>query len=117
MPSSSRVFHYEVDQMHSRVLNKQTDECPTVFSLRESAENSRISVCHLSAGGGWSGGDVQVVAELRALSQCPEIALHAIILQEGRLAHELRSVGIDVQVASEQQKSFPQILSECSRFV
>jgi glycosyltransferase involved in cell wall biosynthesis len=120
VPSSLRVFPSEADQMHSIVLNhpnQQTDEFRGGFSPRESAEDSRISVCHVSAGDGWSGGDVQVATELRALSQCPEIALHAIVLQEGRLAHELRSIGIDVQVISGQQKSFPQVLFQCSKFV
>jgi glycosyltransferase involved in cell wall biosynthesis len=54
---------------------------------------------------------------LRALSKCPEVALHAILLHEGRLAHELRSFGVDVQVVNEQQKSLPKVLSECSTFV
>lgn len=116
----SRLFQYDVDEMHDTVLNRQdteTEKSPHAFSRRQSVEDSRISVCHVSAGGAWSGAEVQVATELRALSKCPEIALHAIILQEGRLAHELRSAGIDVQVASEQQESFLQVLSESSKFV
>jgi L-malate glycosyltransferase len=115
-----RLFHHEVDEMHGTVLNspdRRPDASSHGFSRQQSVEDSPISVCHVSAGGAWSGADVQVATELRALSHCPEIALHAIVLQECRLAHELRSAGIDVQVASEGQKSFPQVLSECSKFV
>jgi len=54
---------------------------------------------------------------LRALSKCPEVALHAILLHEGRLARELRSFGVDVHVVNQQQKSLPRVLSECSAFV
>src|SRR5437899_10926104 len=106
--------------MHDTVLNcpdKQADKSPDGFSPRQGMEDNRISVCHVSEGGAWAGAEVQVATLLRALSKCPEVALHALILQEGRLAHELRSFGVAVQVVSEQQKSFPQVLSECSVFV
>jgi glycosyltransferase involved in cell wall biosynthesis len=106
--------------MHSVVLNspnKQRAEFRGGFSPRESVEDSRISICHVSEGSAWAGAEVQVATLLRALSKCPEVALHAIVLHEGRLAHELRSFGVTVQVISEQQKSFPRVISECSEFV
>jgi glycosyltransferase involved in cell wall biosynthesis len=114
------MFHHEVDQMHGSELNrpdKQTDESPGGFSPRQSVEDCRISICHVTQGGAWAGPEVQVATLLRALSKCPEIALHAIVLHEGRLAHELRSFGVAVQVISKQQKSFAQVVSECSAFV
>jgi L-malate glycosyltransferase len=106
--------------MHSIVVNhsnKRANEFPGGFSPRENVEDRRISICHVSEGGAWAGAEVQVATLLRALSKCPEIALHAIVLHEGRLAHELRSFGVAVQVVSEQQKSFPRVISECSTFV
>jgi glycosyltransferase involved in cell wall biosynthesis len=120
MPSALRVFHHEVDEMHDTVLNrpdKQTDESPDGFNPRRSVEDSRISICHVSEGSAWAGAEVQVATLLRALSKRPEIALHAIVLHEGRLADELRSFGVVVQVVSEHQKSFPQVIAECSEFV
>jgi glycosyltransferase involved in cell wall biosynthesis len=115
VPSAVRVFHHEVDEMHGTVLNRP--ESPDGFSAQQSAGDRRISICHVSAGGAWAGAEVQVATLLRALSKCPEIVLHAIVLHEGRLAHELRSFGVAVQVVSEQQKSFPRVVSECSEFV
>jgi L-malate glycosyltransferase len=106
--------------MRSSELNrpdKQTDESPGGFSSLQSVEDCRISICHVTEGGAWAGAEVQVATLLRALSKCSEIALHAIVLREGRLAHELRSFGVAVQVVSEQQKSFPQVVAECSAFV
>lgn len=106
--------------MHNMVLNhpnKLIEEFSGTFRPLENVKNGRISVCHVSEGGAWAGAEVQVATLLRGLSKCPEIALHAIVLNEGRLAHELSSFGVDVQVVSEQQKSFPRIVSECAAFV
>jgi glycosyltransferase involved in cell wall biosynthesis len=106
--------------MHNTVLNhpnKQPDEFRDGFSPRESVEDSRIPVCHVSEGSAWAGPEVQVATMLRALSKYPEIILHAILFHEGRLAHELRSFGVAVRVISGQQKSFSRVVSECSEFV
>jgi glycosyltransferase involved in cell wall biosynthesis len=120
VPLLLRVFHYEVDQVQSIVLNhpnKLPEEFRNGLNPRENVEGNRISICHVSEGGAWAGAEAQVASLLRALSKCPEIALHAILLHEGRLAHELRSFGVAVQVVSEQRKSFPRVISECSVFV
>ena len=103
--------------MQSAVLSlpdKQTSESPDRFAPQQ---RNRISVCHVIEGGAWAGAEVQVVTLLRALSKCPDISLHAIVLQEGRLADELRTFGVDVQVVSERQRSFPRVISECSEFL
>jgi L-malate glycosyltransferase len=106
--------------MHTLEVNrpdKQTEKFSGESSPPESMKNRRISVCHVSEGGAWAGAEVQVATLLRALSQCPEIDLYAIVLHDGRLARELRRFGITVQVVSEQQKSFPKVISECLAFV
>jgi glycosyltransferase involved in cell wall biosynthesis len=106
--------------MHSLVLshpNEQTDNFSASLVCGKSMKDSRISVCHISEGGAWAGAEVQVVTLLRALSKCSEIDLHAIALHEGRLAHELRSSDVAVQVVSEQDKSFPKVISESWAFV
>ena len=80
--------------MQSAVLNlpdKQTSESPGSLRPLQSTGGNRISVCHVIEGGAWAGAEVQVATLLRALSKCPDISLHAIVLQEGRLAHELRT--------------------------
>jgi glycosyltransferase involved in cell wall biosynthesis len=84
---------------------------------QHSVKGSRISICHVSAGDAWAGIEVQVSTLLRALSKRPEVSLYAIVLHDGRLAHELRSFGVTVHVVSEQQKSFPRLISGCAQFV
>jgi glycosyltransferase involved in cell wall biosynthesis len=86
-------------------------------SPQQSVRGSRISICHVSAGDAWAGIEVQVSTLLRALSKLPEVSLYAIVLYDGRLAQELRSFGVTVHVVSEQQKSFPRLISGCAQFV
>jgi glycosyltransferase involved in cell wall biosynthesis len=103
--------------MHGIALTRlDKQDSPSGFSPRRHVDG-RISICHISEGDAWAGAEVQVATLLRALSKCSEIALHAILLHEGRLAHELHSFGVDVQVVNEEQKSLPRVLSECSTFV
>jgi glycosyltransferase involved in cell wall biosynthesis len=97
--------------------NNEIDEYPGGSNSRESVENRRISICHVSEGGAWAGAEVQVTTLLRALSKCPEVALYALVLYEGRFARALRSFGVAVQVVSEQGKSFRALIAECSALV
>ena len=106
--------------MASTLLNgpdMHTGENSDPKSPEQSVRGSRISICHVSAGDAWAGIEVQVATLLRALSKRPEVSLYAIVLHDGRLAHELRSFGVTVHVVSEQQKSFPRLISGCAQFV
>jgi L-malate glycosyltransferase len=104
--------------MPSTVLSRLDKHAETSDrSGQRIVKDSRISICHVSAGGAWAGAEVQVATLLRALSKRSEVILHAIVLHEGRLAHELRSFGATVQVVSDQQKSFPRVIFECSEFM
>jgi len=97
--------------------NEPTDGIVPKVNRGVTANRGRIAVCHVSEGSSWAGAEVQVATLLRALSKCPEIALHAIILHEGRLADELRSFGMAVEVINEENRSFLQVISDCSAFV
>ena len=63
---------------------------------------SRVRVTHLISGDQWAGAEVQVTHLLAGLAQFHELELAAILLNEGRLAQELRRCGILVSVVSEQ---------------
>jgi glycosyltransferase involved in cell wall biosynthesis len=106
--------------MPSTVLNgldMHTGENSDRKNPQQSVRGSRISICHVSAGDAWAGIEVQVATLLRALSKRPEVSLYAIVLYDGRLAQELRSFGVTVHVVSEQQNSFPRLISGCAQFV
>ncbi len=84
---------------------------------RHSQKGNSISVCHVVGGGDWAGAEAQVATLVRGLSKSPDVALHAIVFYDKRLARELRSAGAEVHVASAQDRSFARMISECSQFV
>jgi L-malate glycosyltransferase len=93
-------------------------EANVAFRDRQRNEtNERLSICHVIGGGDWAGAEAQSATLLKALSKSPAVAPHAIVLREGRLARELRHFGLDVCVAEQQGRRFPQVVLECSRFV
>jgi L-malate glycosyltransferase len=78
---------------------------------------STIAVCHIVSGDLWAGAEAQLAALLRTLSRNPGFCLSAILLNQGRLAEELRECGLDVKVIPESKNSFASILSEAAKFL
>lgn len=76
-----------------------------------------VSVCHIASGDVWGGAEVQVATLARQLSNHPSIALCVILLNEGRLAQELRENGVEVKVISEKGKQFLQVFAEAAEFL
>ena len=76
-----------------------------------------ISVCHLVSGDAWGGAEAQLSALMRSLSKRAELNMSAIVLNEGRLAEELRDSCSDVRVIPERQRSFWQIVAETREFL
>jgi glycosyltransferase involved in cell wall biosynthesis len=72
-----------------------------VMDQRES--QNRIRVCHIAHGDLWAGAEVQLTALLEALAHDPTWELSAIVLNGGRLAHEIQKIGIPVTVLSEKR--------------
>jgi len=72
-------------------------------------ENHEINVCHLISGDLWAGAEVQTCTLLRSLNDTPGLTLSAILLNEGRLANELRKLGIRTVVIEEGKHSFFEI--------
>ncbi len=68
-----------------------------------------LRICHLISGDLWAGAEVMACHLLTHLSAFPGLDLTAILLNEGRLARELRAAGLPVQVVDENQHSFPKI--------
>ncbi|MDT8069755.1 MAG: glycosyltransferase family 4 protein [Terriglobia bacterium] len=77
----------------------------------------RISVCHLASGDLWAGAEIQVSILLKALAQRPNLAVSAILLNEGRLAVELRQCGIGVEIIPESSNSFRNIVSRSAVYL
>jgi len=68
--------------------------------------DQKINVCHLASGDLWAGAEVQMFTFLRALSKEPLLGLSAIILNPGKLAEQLGTIGINVTVLDESKDGF-----------
>jgi glycosyltransferase involved in cell wall biosynthesis len=76
-----------------------------------------VKVCHIVSGDLWAGAEVVVFQLLKGLAACPDIAPTAIVLNEGRLAEEIRSLGIPIRVIDETKNSFYRILREARNWL
>ena len=67
------------------------------------ARSRRIRVCHFAPADGWAGAEVQLALLLSLLSRMSELEVSAVLLNEGRLACELRGAGINTYVIPESR--------------
>jgi glycosyltransferase involved in cell wall biosynthesis/protein-tyrosine-phosphatase len=78
---------------------------------------SVIRVCHVMSADLWAGAEVQVGTIASYLVRQPEIQMTAVLLNDGRLARELRILGIEVAVIDERRHSSAAILAFLVRFL
>ena len=74
-----------------------------------------LRVCHIASGDLWAGAEVQVATLLRELSRRPELQLSAILLNDGRLAREVRECGVPVTIIPEDRHGFLEIAALATR--
>jgi glycosyltransferase involved in cell wall biosynthesis len=84
---------------------------------QQSQSSRGVSVCHIASGDGWGGAEAQVATLLKSLAERGDVRLCAIVLNDLRLAQELRQAGVNVKVIPEREKSFPRILFESVAFL
>lgn len=72
---------------------------------------SKLKVCHFISGDLWAGAESMAFNLLNHLRRHRDLCLEAIVLNEGRLAKQLRGIGIKVHVVDEQQHTFWEIIS------
>lgn len=70
-----------------------------------SISTKKLNVCHVLSGDLWAGAEVMAFQLLQCLSISPEIKLRVILLNKGRLAEELQTAGIDVEIIDENKYS------------
>jgi glycosyltransferase involved in cell wall biosynthesis/protein-tyrosine-phosphatase len=93
-----------------------TDTWP-VGSASVAAASSEIRVCHVMSADLWAGAEVQVGTVASYLMQRPEVKLTVVLLNDGRLARELRTLGVEVAVVDEGQHTAAHILAFLTRFL
>ena len=82
-----------------------------------SSRTNPVQVCHIASGDCWAGAEAQVASLLAALSRLGNLSVAAILLNEGRLAWEIRRSGIEVCVIPESEYGFFAILSRAAEFL
>jgi glycosyltransferase involved in cell wall biosynthesis len=76
-----------------------------------------IHVCHIISGDLWAGAEVMDYCLLKNLKRYKDLGLSAILLNEGRLADEIRRLGIPVDVVDETRRSFIQLIRDTRRIL
>jgi glycosyltransferase involved in cell wall biosynthesis len=66
----------------------------------------KLKVFHFISGDLWAGAEVMAYNLLRHLKEHDDLDISVILLNEGRLAEELRAAGLTVHVIDERQDSF-----------
>lgn len=76
-----------------------------------------ISVCHIISGDLWAGAEVVDYHLLKKLKSYNNINLSAILFNEGKLADEIRSLGIDVDIVDETRQNFLHLIMETGKIL
>ncbi len=71
---------------------------------------SKMNIYHFISGDLWAGAESMAFTLLSQLRNYPDLNLVVILLNEGKLAHKLREIGISVHVIDEKQYSFWEIV-------
>jgi L-malate glycosyltransferase len=106
--------HSEPEQMPAQ---KEPGFDPATANIGTRVSQEPISVCHVISGHVWAGAQVQVRTLLKALSGHSDLKLHSIVLEEGRLAQELRECGTRVKVIPQYGASLPRLLFHSAKFL
>lgn len=74
-----------------------------------------IRVCHIATADLWGGAEVYISSLLKHLARIHGFSMSAILFNEGRLASELASVGVEVAIIHEEQWGLPRMLVELAK--
>jgi L-malate glycosyltransferase len=74
-----------------------------------------ISVCHILSGDLWAGAEVMDYYLLKNLKKSNRFKISSIMLNEGRLADEMRSIGIPTDIVDEKKHGFLETIREVKR--
>jgi glycosyltransferase involved in cell wall biosynthesis len=76
-----------------------------------------MRVCHIVSGDLWAGAEVMAWNLLKELQKFPDLEISVALLNEGRLARELRTHNLEVRVFDEAKLSFPRLLLAIRAFM
>ncbi len=65
-----------------------------------------LKICYIISGDLWAGAEVMAYQLIKGLIKCDDLEILVILFNEGRLANELRNLGIRVEIVEENKVSF-----------
>lgn len=74
-----------------------------------------LRVCHLASGDLWAGAEAQILTLLSHLRHVQDLEIEAVVLNDGRLADELRAAGVRTTVINEARANALEILRRLIR--
>lgn len=78
---------------------------------REVLMKRTLRVLHIASGDLWAGAEVQAFTLVSHFARIPNTEVAAVLMNEGTLAHKLRSRGVPVYMLDEQKVAAPWILA------
>jgi glycosyltransferase involved in cell wall biosynthesis/protein-tyrosine-phosphatase len=84
---------------------------------RHAGVESRIRVCHVMSADLWAGAEVQLATLMSYLAGRGELELSAVLMNDGRLARELRRAGVRVEIVDERHNHAGRIVNFLADFL
>jgi len=69
-----------------------------------------IKICHIISGDLWAGAEVMAFHLLKGLTKYEDVDLSVVLLNEGRLAEEIRRLGVPLEVIDESKTAFSKMI-------
>lgn len=88
-----------------------------VIPAMSQSSHGQLKIVQIISGDLWAGAEVMACNLLKRLNDYSDLDLSVILLNEGRLAEELRAAGLTVRVIDEDRYSFGQIYREIRTIV
>src|SRR4029079_16387838 len=80
-------------------------ESRSATSIRPLDSAREVRICHVMSADLWAGAEGQLATVSSCLARQPGVRLSAVLLNQGRLAYELRALSVDVAVVDERRHS------------
>src|SRR5262245_1378565 len=69
-----------------------------------------LRICHVMSGDQWAGAEMQLLMMATCLAEQPGVTVSVVLFNEGRLARELRQIGVPVTILDEARSGWLALL-------
>ena len=76
-----------------------------------------LKICHIISGDLWAGAEVMDFNLLKGLKEYQSLEIHAILFNDGRMAEEIRKIGVPVHIVDESKLNIYQLLLNMRKII